>query len=206
MYQLEDAEVTIIGNRHSLAPSSYSPPPFTPAASSLNHRSESELDYRDDPIGNAHLSNRTGQSKGPREQRSTVPGRPENGHSRGPPHFLAPPLPLRTLPKPTPKPRAKSAEQKLPEGRDQSPGSRSHSRLSADAPSLRNREEEEEEEGIKKRVSDYLQAAEEEGEKRQVCYFNSLTAIMTWLHLCFLQTLIKVFTDIDLDMSTQREL
>lgn len=41
---------------------------------------------------------------------------------------------------------------------------------------LRDREEEEERDGMQKRVNEYLQAAQEEGEKRQV-YFNVLTTV-----------------------------
>ena len=210
VHELQSTEATIIANTHSLSQTSDSPQPSTPAASSHQRRSGLGFDYRDDPVGDAYLSDQYTEQLQPRSmsgQSSPVHGRSESSHSPGnrqtsSPHLTVPSLPPRgppmTAPKPTP--RANGREQQQ----------RPHHRARPEA-ATGTGEADEDNSNTKRRVSDYLEAALKEGEKRQV--YNIilyLCVLYCGILMCFpLQNFsgsINFFTDISLDMTTQTEL
>ena len=184
----EDAEVTIIFNPHSFSSnSSQSPQPSTPAtgaaaeittSSSPNRRSGSGFDYKDDPVGDkAYLAAQyyieqplgsSPPSSSVASGRSGSGGSEDAGLSSG---SGAPPLPPRVLLKPSHLPRTggSGTEQKSSKGggpKKQTGGSWKPERRQRER---KESEEEDDEDGMKRRASEYLQAAQEEGEKRQVC-------------------------------------
>ena len=190
--QVEDGEVTIIVNAHSLSShSSLSPLPSTPAAGAVtppitasssgpNRRSGLGFDYKDDPVGDrAYMDTQysTEEPLGSSPQSSSVVT--GSGGSEAAPGLPSapPPLPPRVLltPSGTHSTRGSGREQQSRTMRD-GPGKQTSG---SGKPGTRRRrerkesEEEDEEEGMKRRVSEYLQAAQEEGEKRQVCMLLS---------------------------------
>ena len=179
----EDAEVTVIFNPHSFSShSSQSPQPSTPAtgaaaaittSSSPNGRSGLGFDYKDDPVGDrAYLACSIEQQPlGSSPQGSSVAsGRSGSGGSEDDAGFGAPPLPPRVLLKPSHLPRTGGSGREQKSRRGGGPRKWTGGSWK---PETRQRErkesEEDDEEGTKRRVSEYLQAAQEEGEKRQVC-------------------------------------
>lgn len=167
MYQFQDGKTTIIANPHSWSRSSESPPPLPPPADFAAAAPASEQNNRksglelNDPIGGAKYSKHL-----PSAQSSRSEGGSRHTNS---PHLTVPHLSPRGAPKTTRKPASSGSRGSGREGglhkaavpatpRDNSYEIR------------RSRDREEEEEGMQKRVNEYLQSAQEEGERRQVCY------------------------------------
>ena len=173
MYQFRDAETTIIANPHSLSQPSDFPPPFaavtTTEQNGLNRRSGLGIDYKGDPTGNTHSSE---QLLSTSAQSGSTPSRPSSGQGSENrritlSHLTVPPLPPRVLlPRTTPEPHP-SCEKELH-------GAVSSHHCSRDwkTTGSQGRGEDEEEE-VEKRACVYLQAAKEEGEKRQVCHYHN---------------------------------
>ena len=206
LHQVEDGGVTIIANPHSLA--SESPPPSTPAVAlptAPPTSSGSSRQYQDNPVGDRAYLSAQYTTEQPLTSRP-----PQSGPSSGlPVGATPPPLPPRVLLKPSAAARdggsARENKSLRVEGLE--------GRLTASERKRKGeqrrveKEKDEEEEGMKKRVSEYLQAAQEEGEKRQVCvlFFDELCS----KNLSFLQSFmndVNFFTDINLDMTTQTAL
>lgn len=178
MYQFQDGKTTIIANPHSWSRSSESPPPLPPPADFAAAAPASEQNNRksglelNDPIGGAKYSKHL-----PSAQSSRSEGGSRQTSS---PHLTIPHLSPRGAPKTTHKPASNGSRGSGREGgphkaavpatpRDNSYEiQRSHARDNS-YEIRRSRDREEEEEGMQKRVNEYLQSAQEEGERRQVC-------------------------------------
>ena len=186
MYQFRDAEATIIANPYSLSQSSDFPPSSatntTTEQNGLNsRRSGLGIDYKGDPIGNTHSSE---QLLSTSAQSGSVPSRPSSGQSSDNrqqitlSHLTVPPLPPRVLlPRTTPEPDP-SCEKEL-HGAVLSHRCNRGWKITG---SQGGGEDEEEE--VERRACVYLQAAKEEGEKRQVCHYQIMwTCIIVTSHI-----------------------
>ena len=183
VYQLQDADSTVIANPHSWAQSSSSPlpPPATAEQNKNIRKSGLGFQYKDDPIGDAYLtaqykeeplSTRTQSSRqngSERDQSLT------NGHTGSPylpvPSHSPPRVPHRTASSLDGGSRAGSGRSER-ELQGASATERSGSSREVETGSLPTEEEKEEDE-VHQRAKEYLQAAQVESEKRQVHYYLS---------------------------------